>query len=85
MEEYYNLLDAFDKLDIEDKRAEITEELRELLAVFCLFMMEKDIVDTPLLHSDMNDYEEGTEHGFLNSTYAYLISIKENIGKYFYE
>ena len=61
----------------------ISEELKELLAICNVLLEEKGLKDNSLLHSFMNDHESGTETDFLNSTYAYLISIKENIGKYF--
>ena len=85
MKEYNNLIEAYEKLNIKDKRKEITEEIKELLAVFCLLSLEKGITEHPLLHSNMNDNEMGTEEDFLNSTYSYLISIKEMIGRYFDE
>ena len=84
MNEYNELIEAFSHLNIKDKREQVNEELRELFAVCHLLMIDKGIDEAPLLHSDMND-NKGTEHDFLNSTYSYLISIKENIGKYFDE
>lgn len=83
MKEYNNLIETFEKLNKKNKRDEITEELKELLAVFCLISLDKKNTENPLLHSNMNDNENGTEDDFLNSTYSYLISIKEMIGRYF--
>ena len=83
MTEYNDLMEKFNDLNIKDKRNEISEELKELLAICNVLLEEKGLKDNSLLHSFMNDHESGTETDFLNSTYAYLISIKENIGKYF--
>ena len=83
MTEYNNLIEKYRCLNIKDKREEIIEELKELLVICSILMKEKGIVDIPLLHPNMNDSEIGIEDNFLDSTYAYLISIKENIGKYF--
>ncbi len=85
MNEYNNLIEEFDNLNIMDKRDEIIAEIKELFSVFHIMLLERGIADTPLIHPDMNDDGNGTEDDFLNSTYAYLISLKENIGKYFYE
>lgn len=83
MTEYNNLIEKYRCLNIKDKREEIIEELKELLVICSILMKEKGIVDIPLLDPNMNDSETGIEDNFLDSTYAYLISIKENIGKYF--
>lgn len=82
MNEFNKLVETFDKLNIKDKRTQINEELKELLAVCTMLINEKGIADMPLLHENMNDELE-LEDDFLNSTYSYIISIKENIGRYF--
>jgi hypothetical protein len=82
MNEFNKLVETFDKLNIKDKRTQINEELKELLAICTMLINEKGITDMPLLHENMNDKLE-LEDDFLNSTYSYIISIKENIGRYF--
>lgn len=79
MEEYNELVESFSKLNSNTKRDEIMYEVQEL---FELFHVLTGGIDT-LLTSEMDEYETGLgEEEFLNSIYAYLISTKENIGKY---
>lgn len=79
MEEYNELIEAFCKLDANTKRDEILYEVQELFALFYSLTGGSDT----LLHREMSEYESGlSEDEFLNSIYAYLISTKENIGKY---
>ena len=82
MNEYNNLMETFNELNIKDKRTEINEELKELLDVCGMLLNEKGITDMQLSHPNMNETLE-TEDDFLNSTYAYLMSVKENLGRYF--
>lgn len=79
MEEYNELVEAFSRLDSNTKRDEIMYEVQELFALFHTLTGGNDTLFT----SEMNDYETGLgEEEFLNSIYAYLVSTKENIGKY---
>ena len=79
MEEYNELIEAFGRLNSNTKRDEILYEVQELFALFHSLTGGSDT----LLHTDMNEYETGLgEEEFLNSVYAYLISTKENIGRY---
>lgn len=79
MEEYNELIESFTKLQPSTKRDEIMYEVQELFALFHSLTGGSDT----LLHTEMNDYIKGLgEDEFLNSVYAYLISAKENIGKY---
>ena len=79
MGEYNELIESFSKLDNDIKRDEIMYEVQEL---FALFHSLTGGTDT-LLTGEMNEYDTGLgEEEFLNSIYAYLISTKENIGKY---
>ena len=79
MGEYNELIDSFSRLDSKIKRDEIMYEVQEL---FALFHSLTGGTDT-LLTGEMNEYDTGLgEEEFLNSIYAYLISTKENIGKY---
>lgn len=84
MEEYKGLIDAFCNLNKSRKKAEIRDELQELLMFFQKLCKEKGVNDKMLLHLEMkklND-ENVSEEDFLNGIYAYIISLKENIGKY---
>ena len=79
MEEYNELVEAFTKLSSNTKRDEILYEVQELFALFHSLTGGNDTLFT----GEMNEYETGLgEDEFLNSIYAYLISTKENIGKY---
>ena len=79
MEEYNELVESFSKLNSNTKRDEIMYEVQELFELFHILTGGSDI----LLTSEMDEYETGLgEEEFLNSIYAYLISTKENIGKY---
>lgn len=79
MEEYNELIESFSKLDNDIKRDEIMYEVQELFALFHSLTGGNDTLFT----GEMNEYDTGLgEDEFLNSLYAYLISTKENIGKY---
>ena len=79
MEEYNELIDSFSRLDNNIKRDEIMYEVQELFALFHSLTGGNDTLFT----GEMNEYDTGLgEEEFLNSIYAYLISTKENIGKY---
>lgn len=79
MEEYNELIEAFTKLQPSTKRDEIMYEVQELFALFHSLTGGSDT----LLSTEMNDYINGLgEDEFLNSVYAYLVSTKENIGRY---
>lgn len=79
MEEYNELVEAFTKLKPSTKRDEILYEVQELFALFHSLTGGNE----SLLSTEMNDYESGLgEDEFLNTVYAYLISTKENIGRY---
>ena len=79
MEEYNELIESFSRLDSDVKRDEIMYEVQELFALFHSLTGGRDTLFT----GDMNEYETGLgEEEFLNSIYAYLISTKENIGRY---
>ncbi len=79
MEEYYELVESFSKLNSETKRDEIMYEVQELFALFHALSGGNDTLYT----NEMTEYETGLgEDEFLNSIYAYLISTKENIGRY---
>ncbi len=79
MEEYNELVEAFTKLSSNTKRDEILYEVQELFALFHTLTGGNET----LLATEMNEYESGLgEEEFLNSIYAYLISTKENIGRY---
>ena len=80
MEEYNELVESFSKLNSNTKRDEIMYEVQELFELFHILTGGNDTLFT----GEMNEYETGLgEEEFLNSIYAYLISTKENIGKYF--
>lgn len=79
MEEYNELIESFSRLDNNIKRDEIMYEVQELFALFHSLTGGNDTLFT----GEMNEYDTGLgEEEFLNSIYAYLISTKENIGKY---
>ncbi len=79
MEEYNELIESFCKLEANTKRDEILYEVQELFALFHTLTGKEDT----LVSSEMTEYESGLgEDEFLNALYAYLISTKENIGKY---
>lgn len=79
MEEYNELIESFSRLDNDIKRDEIMYEVQELFALFHSLTGGNDTLFT----GEMNEYDTGLgEEEFLNSLYAYLISTKENIGKY---
>lgn len=79
MEEYNELIDSFSRLDSKIKRDEIMYEVQELFALFHSLTGGNET----LLAGEMNEYDTGLgEEEFLNSIYAYLISTKENIGRY---
>ena len=79
MEEYNELIESFSRLDTDIKRDEIMYEVQEMFALFHSLTGGTDTLFT----GDMNEYETGLgEEEFLNSIYAYLISTKENIGRY---
>ena len=79
MEEYNELIDSFSRLDSKIKRDEIMYEVQELFALFHSLTGGNETLFT----GEMNEYDTGLgEEEFLNSIYAYLISTKENIGKY---
>lgn len=79
MEEYNELVESFSRLNPNTKRDEIMYEVQELFELFHILTGGSDT----LLTSEMDEYETGLgEEEFLNSIYAYLISTKENIGKY---
>ena len=79
MEEYNELIDSFSRLDSNIKRDEIMYEVQELFALFHSLTGGNETLFT----GEMNEYDTGLgEEEFLNSIYAYLISTKENIGRY---
>ena len=79
MEEYNELIDSFSRLDSKIKRDEIMYEVQELFALFHSLTGGNETLFT----GEMNEYDTGLgEEEFLNSIYAYLISTKENIGRY---
>ena len=79
MEEYNELIDSFSRLDSNIKRDEIMYEVQELFALFHSLTGGNETLFT----GEMNEYDTGLgEEEFLNSIYAYIISTKENIGKY---
>jgi len=84
MEEYEKLIDSFCQLQNMRKKEEIKNELQEILVLFHKLCCNKNSKDKMLLHSIMNKIEERnySEEDFLNAVYAYIISIKESIGKY---
>lgn len=79
MEEYNELIESFSRLESCDKKNEIMYEVQELFALFHSLTGGTDTLFT----GEMNEYETGLgEDEFLNSLYAYIISTKENIGRY---
>ena len=79
MEEYNELIESFGRLDSNTKRDEIMYEVQELFALFHSLTGGNETLFT----GEMNEYDTGLgEEEFLNSIYAYLISTKENIGRY---
>ena len=84
MQEYQSLIDNFCQLRKTEKKSEIRDELQELLMIFHRLCMEKQIDNKILTHDEMKKIDDGnvSDDEFLNAIYAYIISIKETIGKY---
>lgn len=84
MEEYKSLIDGFCELNKSKKKSEIRDELQEILMVFHRLCKEREIDSKILTHNEMKkiDDEGCSDDEFLNAIYAYIISIKESIGKY---
>lgn len=72
-DKYRNLVNEFSKLDIEDKKEEILNNLKELLDIFHNYNND-DLL--PVL----NDYEDDDE--FLDMLFTYVISLKEENAKF---
>lgn len=85
MNEYRELINSFCELQKDKKKNEIRDELQEILMLFHKLCKEKNINSNILVHEEMKKLQEGyvSEDEFLNAIYAYIISIKENIGMYF--
>jgi len=86
LEEYKELIDKFCELDINTKHKEIKNEIQELLGLFHKLCEDKNGNDSMLIHNKMKELDKDSipEEEFLDGLYAYIISIKENIGKYLY-
>ena len=84
--EYADLIEEFSKLDKDIKHYEIKDELQEILALFYKLCKKKYSKDILLVHEKMKKIDDKnlSDEEFMDGVYAYLISIKELIGKYFY-
>lgn len=74
---YYNLINSFNKLDIEDKKEEVLKNLLELLKL--LYKVNNKLDDynkmLPVYRNNQDDEE------YFNQLFSYVISIKEENAK----
>ena len=85
IDDYNNLIEAFSNLNKDKKRKEILEEIQEVLFIFHTLCKEKDENNKLLTNYRMLELNEKemNEEEFLNALYAYIVSMKDVIGKYF--
>ena len=76
-EKYLRLVYEFKKLDIEDKKSEISKNMLELLQLLYYTNKKIDNMESPLPVSSSYDDEDE----FLDSIFTYIISIKEENAK----
>ena len=75
---YLDLIVCFKKLDEEDKREEITNNLNELLEFYHNY--NKNMDESNTLLPILKKYENESE--YLDVLFSYIISLKEEIAKY---
>ena len=85
IDSYNNLIENFSELNKSIKQKEILNEIQETLMLFHSLSKQKDENDRILVHEKMEllNKDNMIESEFLDGLYAYIISMKESIGKYF--
>lgn len=83
MEEYNSYINAFVNLDTDDKREEVVNKLKELIATLELIAKKLNDAQPVLLNREMIDLnqEEVSEDDYLEAVFAYLISLEDLIGR----
>ncbi len=76
-EKYYKLVDAFSKLDIEDKRYEVLKNTLELLQL--LYLKNKEFDKSNEALSILDKYRD--EEEYFNLLFSCIISLKEENAK----
>ena len=76
-EKYLNYVSAFQKLDEEDKKQEITKNIRELLQL--LYTTNNKLFEENNALPIINNYNNEDE--YLTHIFTYLISLKEENAK----
>lgn len=74
---YHDLIDAFKKLDINDKKAEIVKNISELLKL--LYLVNENIDNSNTMLPILDDCENEDE--YFNLLFSYVISLKEENAK----
>ena len=85
IDSYNELIYKFLELEKSIKQKEIVNEIQETLMLFHSLCKQREEKDRILIHEKMKELDKDTfsEDEFLNGLYAYIISMKESIGKYF--
>ncbi len=83
MEEYNHYINEFVNLSVEDKREEIVNKLKELIATLEVIAKELNDPQPALLNREMIDLnqEDVSEEDYLEAVFAYLISLEDLIGR----
>ncbi len=83
MEEYNHYINEFVNLNVEDKREEIVNKLKELIATLEVIAKELNDPQPALLNREMIDLnqEDVSEEDYLEAVFAYLISLEDLIGR----
>ena len=83
MEEYNHYINEFVNLNVEDKREEIVNKLKELIATLEVIAKKLNDSQPALLNREMIDLnqEDVSEEDYLEAVFAYLISLEDLIGR----
>lgn len=83
MEAYNQYIQEFVQLNLADKREEIVNKLKELIAMLDVVAKKFNDQDPILLNREMIDLnqDEVSEGDYLEAVFAYLISLEDLIGR----
>jgi len=79
--EFNNLMEAYKKLTLDDKKSNLLKEIKEMISVY-MFLAKSNNIDIKLLtSSELFDLEKNTysDDDYFEATYAYLNILKEII------
>lgn len=76
-EKYYNLINSFKELELNEKKEEIYKNIRELL--YLLYLVNNKIIDDNKMLPVINNYSDDNE--FYDVLFSSIISLKEENAK----